>query len=80
MAAKLLLGIFNQSWASGFCPQTWRDAEIVPLLKKGKPASCPDSYRPVSLTSCVAKTMERVIASRLAFLAEKDSGTRTRPV
>lgn len=44
-----------------------------PLLKKGKPASNPDSYRPVSLTSCVAKTMEgMIITSRLAFLAEKE--------
>jgi len=72
LAANLLLNIFNQSWESGFCPQSWRDAEIVPLLKKGKPASSPDSYRPVSLTSCIAKTMERMLASRLSFLAEKE--------
>ena len=70
-AAELLLVIFNQSWESGFCPHYWRDAEIVPLLKKGKPASNPESYRPVSLTSCLAKTMERMIASRLSFLAER---------
>ena len=70
--AELLLAIFNQSWESGFCPQSWRNAEIIPLLKKGKPASNPESYRPVSLTSCLAKTMERMIASRMAFLAERE--------
>ena len=72
LAASLLLAVFNQSWEHGFCPQSWRDAEIVPLLKKGKPASNPESYRPVSLTSCVAKTIERMIASRLSFLAEEN--------
>ena len=71
-ATDLLLVIFNRSWDEGFCPQSWRDAEIIPLLKKGKPASRPDSYRPVSLTSCVAKTMERMVASRLSFLAERE--------
>ena len=72
VAVDLLLVIFNRSWEDGFCPQSWRDAEIIPLLKKGKPASRPDSYRPVSLTSCVAKTMERMVASRLSFLAESE--------
>ena len=53
------------------CPASWR-AILVLILKKGKPASQIDSFRPVSLTSCVAKTMERMVASRLSFLAESD--------
>ena len=43
---------------------------IIPLLKKGKPASEMNSYRPVALTSCVGKTMERMVANRLSHLAE----------
>ena len=39
-------------------------------MKRSKPASKIDSYRPVSLTSCIAKTVERMVASRLAHLAE----------
>ena len=57
-ALELLLSIFNDSWKNGSCPSCWREAIIVPLLKKGKPASEIDSFRPVSLTSCVAKTMQ----------------------
>jgi hypothetical protein len=71
LALALLLDVANLSWEEGFCPQDWRNAEIIPLLKKGKAASNIDSYRPVSLTSCVAKTIERMVASRLAHLAEK---------
>ena len=52
-----LLSIFNESWDSGKCPASWRVVTIIPLIKKCKPASYIDSYRPVSLTSCGAKTM-----------------------
>ena len=65
-----LLDIINDSWNSGNCPASWRIAVIIPLLKKGKPASEMNSYRPVALTSCVGKTMERMVANRLSHLAE----------
>ena len=72
IALSYLLDIINESWSYGRCPSSWRDAVIVPLLKKGKPASKVDSFRPVSLTSCIAKTMERMVASRLSYLAESN--------
>ena len=43
------------------------------MKKAGKSASSIDSFRPVSLTSCVAKTLERLIHNRLYFLAESRS-------
>ena len=64
-----LLAIFNESFSSGFCAQVWRNAIIMPLLKAGKPASQLASYRPVSLTSCVVKTLERMVATRLYCMA-----------
>ena len=69
-ALKELLDICNLSLRSAECPQWWRDAIIIPLLKAGKPPSELASYRPVSLTSCVAKVLERMIAERLYHLAE----------
>ena len=72
IAASFMLGIFNDSWKTGSCPASWREAIIVSILKKGKPASQIDSFHPVSLTSCVAKTMERMVASRLSFMAESN--------
>ena len=65
-----LLGIFNQSWISATCPQSWRNATIIPILKSGSPASELTSFRPISLTSCISKTLEKMIANRLQHLAE----------
>ena len=72
ISSEYLLSIFNESWDSRKSPASWRVATIIPLIKKGKPASDIDSYRPVSLTSCVANTMERMVASRLSWLAEEN--------
>ena len=35
-AKKVLLEIFNKSWKSGQVPQTWREAHMVQIHKKGK--------------------------------------------
>ncbi len=65
-----LLDIYNLSFSIGKSPQIWRIAVILPLKKAGKPPGCICSYRPVSLTSCVAKTSERILHNRLHYLAE----------
>ena len=70
LALAELLAIFNLSFHSTDIPQSWRDAIIIPLLKSGKAASELGSYRPISLTSCVVKLLERMIAERLYFMAE----------
>ena len=70
-AAKAeLLEIFNESMQYANVPQIWRMAFILPLLKLNKPASQLASYRPISLTSCVVKLLERMLANRIAFVAE----------
>jgi len=71
-ALLALLHIFNESWESSFCPQLWRNAVIIPLLKAGKPPSEIASFRPVSLTSVAVKILERMIANRLYRLAEEN--------
>ena len=69
-AKKELLDIFNKSFDDASIPQVWRCATIIPLLKAAKPPGALASFRPVSLTSCVVKTMERMIAARLYNIAE----------
>ena len=69
-AKKVLLEIFNKSWKSGQVPQSWREAHMVPIHKKGKDKTNTGSYRPISLTSCVGKLLERMINSRLIWHLE----------
>jgi ribonuclease HI len=70
VALQKLLDIFNLSFRSAACPQIWRNAIIIPILKAGKSAADIASFRPISLTSCAIKLLERMIAERLYFLAE----------
>ena len=39
LALQELLPIFNSSFSLAHCPQTWRVANIIPLLKAGKSPS-----------------------------------------
>ena len=71
-AMQELLEIFNLSLSTSDLPQIWRNAIIIPLLKQGKPASNLASFRPISLTSCVVKLMERMLSERLYHLAESN--------
>ena len=70
VALDFVLDIFNKSWRTGDSPQCWRDAVICPILKQGKPAGEFESWRPIALTSCLAKVLERMVANRLKHLAE----------
>jgi hypothetical protein len=54
----------------GSIPESWRRAEIVGLLKPDKPDEEPSSYRPVNLTSVLAKLAERVVANRLGHILD----------
>ena len=65
-----LLAIFNSSFDLADCPRIWRIATIIPILKAGKSAKEVASYRPISLTSCVVKLLERILAHRLYHIAE----------
>ena len=70
-AKQILLQIYNASWDSASAPQAWREATMVPIHKKGKDGTKADNYRPISLTSCVGKLMERLINTRLTWHLEK---------
>ena len=46
---------------------------MVPVLKTGKNPMSTASYRPISLTSTMGKTMERIIHTRLNWLLETNN-------
>ena len=64
-----LLNIFNYIWTTGKFPEDWQYATIIPIPKPGKDPVEPNSYR-LSFTSCLCKTLERMINKRLAWFLE----------
>ena len=67
---QVILCLFNRTLRTGTIPKAWRNAVISPILKKGKPQEDLNSYRPISITSCLGKLVERMINSRLYWWLE----------
>ena len=68
-ALDILLHIFNAIWTTGVFPERWRLATIKP----GKDHAEPTNYRPIALTSCLCKTLERIINKRLVWYLESNN-------
>ena len=62
--------LYNKTLEKGQVPKVWKLAIITPILKNGKRADQPQSYRPISLTSCIGKVCERMINNRLYWYLE----------
>ena len=71
-AKKFLLKVLNKIWETGIIPESWKISIVVPVRKPNKDPFEPTSYRPIALTSCVCKLMERMINARLVWHLEKN--------
>ena len=69
---EILLKVFNHVWINNAFPSSWRQAVVIPIPKPGKDSSNPGNYRPIALTSCLCKTMERMINARLVWKLEME--------
>jgi len=69
-ALEVVRLLFERSFRSGVVPQSWRVGMIAPLLKAGKDPGRIASYRPVCLTACMGKWLERVVSSRMRWVLE----------
>jgi len=67
---KILLNFFNKIWKTGIMPQNWKEGLVIPIHKSNKDAHSADSYRPISLTSNLCKTMEGMVTNRLSHHLE----------
>ena len=56
--------LFRKSYHSSKLPNDWKMANVVPVHKKGSKSNV-ENYRPISLTSIVVKTLERIIRDEL---------------
>ena len=65
--------IFNNCLNNKFYPKEWKQAKILPVLKKNKPATDITSYRPISLTPAISKVYEVVINNSLRAFTTKNN-------
>lgn len=82
--APALTKLYQYSLDTGQVPQDWRDANVVPIFKKGDRHQ-PANYRPVSLTSVVCKVLEHIVHSSImthfdefSILCDNQHGFRKR--
>ena len=59
-----LVRVFNLSLKEGVVPFEWKEANIIPLFKKGS-RNKSENYRLVSLTSVICKLLERLIKDHI---------------
>ena len=56
-----ILALYNLILDSGYFPNSWLLSIIVPIYKKGKIPRETNSYRPISLTCCLCKILEKIL-------------------
>jgi len=69
-ALSTLLSTQNNIWSSANFPAAWCTSTVIPVPKPGKDTSDSSNYRPIALTSCICKVMERMINNRLVWYLE----------
>ena len=62
--ARPLALIFNLSYKTSCLPSEWKEANVVPIHKKGN-KSLIKNYRPISLTCLIMKVFEKLIRDKL---------------
>ena len=67
-----ILHLFNISLSSSIVPETWKTSHIFMIPKKNLSLEDPTNYRPISLSSCLAKVLEKIIQKRLYTFLEQN--------
>lgn len=68
---KYLLHTYNRIFCENYFPIKWRKAIVLPILKKREAHTDASNYRPISLTNCLSKTLERIVSRRLMWILEE---------
>ena len=71
LAKSYLLEFYNHLWIRHLFPKVWKHAIVIPIAKPGKDPSNPNNYRPISLTSCMCKLLEKMVNYRLNWCLRK---------
>ena len=68
---KFIISIINRIWRDHTYPTLWEMSIILSFLKPGKDKLLAASYRPIALTCCLCKIMEKMVNARLVWYLEK---------
>lgn len=68
-----LTKILNKIMLLRNCPDVWKIAKVVVLLKPNKNPTLPSSYRPISLLPHLSKLVEKVINKRLLRFMKRNN-------
>ena len=60
--------LYQISIRRSLIPEQWRKAKIIPVAKVTQPTTCSD-FRPISLTSILSRTLEKLIVRRFLYPA-----------
>ena len=60
-----IIKLFNRCLESEQVPQIWKHSVISMILKNGQNNGLVGSYRPISMTPCLARLFERLVLQRL---------------
>jgi hypothetical protein len=63
--------LFNLSLDHGYFPQDWKQANVVPIFKKGQD-NLVSNYRPISLLSVISKVLERLVHNHIYPITRGD--------
>lgn len=64
-ARTWLAHFFTNIMQTSVLPQEFKRSKVIAILKPGKPANLPNSYRPIALLSTTYKLLERLIYNRI---------------
>jgi hypothetical protein len=65
-----LTNVINSSVLAGKFPKQWKEAIVVPILKKGNPKEL-KNYRPVSCLAAASKVLEKFVCNQLKWTNTK---------
>ena len=69
-----LTTLYNYSLRTQQIPEEWKMAVVSPIFKGGhRDRDKPSNYRPISLTSCVARLMEKLLNAQILRYLENHS-------
>ena len=80
---NILPGIFQNSLNQGIFPKYWKSGAVTPIFKNKGSRSDPNNYRPITLTCCLGKLLEKIVNNRMTeffdqhhLLSDSQSGFR----